>query len=33
MIPVPMDVKVWLAGGATDMRRYVESTIMRSVCV
>lgn len=21
MIPVPMDVKVWLAGGVTDMRR------------
>ena len=23
MIPVPIDVKVWLAGGVTDMRRCI----------
>ena len=30
MIPVPSGVKVWLASGATDMRRYAESPVMRS---
>jgi len=30
MIPVPSGVRVWLATGATDMRRYAECPIMRS---
>ncbi len=30
MIPVPAGVRVWLATGVTDMRRYVERRIMRS---
>jgi len=30
MIPVPSGVRVWLATGATDMRRYAERRIMRS---
>ena len=30
MIPIPSGVRVWLATGHTDMRRYAEHTIMRS---
>ena len=30
MIPVPSGVRVWLAVGHTDMRRYGECLIMRS---
>jgi hypothetical protein len=30
MIPVPSGVRVWLAVGQTDMRRYAERRIMRS---
>ena len=30
MIPVPSGVRVWLAAGHTDMRRYAEWTVMRS---
>jgi guanyl-specific ribonuclease Sa len=30
MIPVPSGVRVWLAGGRTDMRRYVVHTNMLS---
>jgi len=30
MIPVPSGMRVWLATGATDMRRYAECPIMRS---
>jgi hypothetical protein len=30
MIPVPAGVRVWIATGHTDMRRYAEHRIMRS---
>ncbi len=30
MIPTPSGVRVWLAAGATNMRRYVECLVMRS---
>jgi hypothetical protein len=30
MIPVPSGVRVWLAVGRTDMRRYAEFMIMHS---
>ena len=30
MIPVPSGVRVWLAVGHTDMRRYAECMVMRS---
>jgi transposase len=30
MIPIPSGVRVWIATGHTDMRRYVERTIMQS---
>jgi hypothetical protein len=30
MIPVPSGMRVWLAVGHTDMRRYAESEIMLS---
>jgi len=30
MIPIPSGVRVWLATGRTDMRRYAECMIMRS---
>ena len=30
MIPLPTGVRVWLATGHTDMRNYVEPTIMLS---
>ena len=30
MIPIPSGVRVWLATGHTDMRRYAERRIMRS---
>jgi hypothetical protein len=30
MIAFPSSVRVWLAAGRTDMRRYVESPVMRS---
>lgn len=30
MIALPAGVKVWLAAGATDMRKYAEPGIMRS---
>ena len=29
MIPVPMDAKVWLAGGVTDMRRGMNSLALQ----
>ena len=30
MIPLPAGVRVWLAVGRTDMRKYAESPVMRS---
>jgi hypothetical protein len=30
MIPIPSGVRVWIATGHTDMRRYAERRIMRS---
>ncbi len=31
MIPVPSGIRVYLSTGVTDMRRYVERMIMRSL--
>ena len=31
MIPVPSGVRVWLSVGRTDMRRYAERRVMRSL--
>jgi hypothetical protein len=30
MIPIPSGVRVWIATGHTDMRRYAERSVMRS---
>jgi hypothetical protein len=30
MIAAPAGVRVWLAAGVTDMRKYAESSVMRS---